>query len=99
MTIGISFIIVNMHKKASIPFKFKFCLKLLHGTAFPLQETALLFYASLPHEKASIPFKFKFCLKLLHGTAFPLQETALLFYASLPHLPSPSPPPSPKKKR
>ena len=38
-----------MHEKASIPFKFKFCLKLLHGTAFPLQETALLFYASLLH--------------------------------------------------
>ena len=44
-----------MHKKASIPFKFKFCLKLLHGTAFPLQETALLFYASLPHLPSPSP--------------------------------------------
>ena len=44
-----------MHEKASIPFKFKFCLKLLHGTAFPQQETALLFYASLPHLPSPSP--------------------------------------------
>lgn len=44
-----------MHEKVSIPFKFKFCLKLLHGTAFPLQETALLFYASLPRLPSPSP--------------------------------------------